>query len=136
MIHKTILIGRLGRDPEMRYTASGAAVTNISVAVGENWTDQQGVKQEKTIWYRVACWRKLAESVGKWCVKGQLVMVKGRMDIPKPYQGSDGEWRCSLKLTAYTVKFLSQGRSRDAAGGNGGQQQAQGPAVEEEEIPF
>jgi len=137
MYQRTI---RLGRDPEMRYTPQGTAVTSFSVATDRNWTDQSGQRQQRTTWFRVSAWRRLAETCNQYLTKGQLVMVEGELQDPRPFQGRDGEWRASLDLTATNVKFLS---GRGEASGPSGSQDSEGDAadrpgaiLDEEEIPF
>lgn len=124
MYQSTTIIGYLGRDPEMRYTPSGAPVTNFSVATSRRWTDAAGVQQERTTWFRVVAWRKLAEACNQYLHKGQLVMVEGEVDA-SAYMPSGGEPRASLELTARTVKFLSKsGEAQEEA------------AEDENQIPF
>ena len=125
MYHRTIIVGRAGNDPQMRYTPDGTPVTSLSVAVNTGYGDKQ-----RTVWYRVSCWRKTAEAVNQYVKKGALLLCEGELSEPKPYQGKDGEWRASLDLVAYTVKFLSSKTERQAdsreIGGDG----------DEESIPF
>lgn len=115
MYQKTIIIGRLGRDPEMRYTQGGDPVTSFSVATDRRWKDAQGQPMAKTTWFRVTAWRKLGEVVNQYCHKGDLVMVEGELAEPRPYKRSDGEYAASLDLTASAVKFLNG--KRDQEGG-------------------
>ena len=100
-------------------------MTSLSVAVNTGYGDKQ-----RTVWYRVSCWRKTAEAVNQYVKKGALLLCEGELSEPKPYQGKDGEWRASLDLVAYTVKFLSSKTERQAdsreIGGDG----------DEESIPF
>jgi len=133
MYQKVIIIGRLGRDPEMRYTQGGQAVTSFSVATDRRWTDSNGQQQERTVWFRVSAWRKLAESCNTYLAKGRLVMIEGTLDEPKPYQGKDGEWRASLDVTAREVKFLG---GRNEGQQQGSAQAATAPPTSDEEIPF
>lgn len=131
MFQKTIIVGNLGRDPEMRYTPSGVPVTTFSVAVNRRWTDQQGQPQEKTTWFRVTAWRKLAELCNQYLSKGRQVLVEGDIDA-SAWLAQDGQPRASLELTARTVRFL---------GGTAGEGYApdslhEGPAMEEGDIPF
>jgi len=93
MYQKIIIIGRLGRDPEMRYTPSGQSVTSFSVATDRRWTDANGQRQERTTWFRVSAWGKLGEICNQYLSKGRQVMIEGEMQEPRPYQGRDGEWR-------------------------------------------
>ena len=138
MYQKIMLIGNLGGDPEMRYTQDGTPVTNFSVAVNRRWTDSNGQPQERTTWFRVSAWRRLAETCSQYLSKGRQVFIEGEIQEPRPYQGRDGEWRASLDVTAYTVKFLGgrgdTGPVPGAASYPG--DQSEGGFVDEEEIPF
>lgn len=140
-----ILVGNLGNDPEMRYTPSGVPVTSFSLAVSRSWTDQSGQRQEKTTWFRVTCWQKLAETVSQYATKGRQVMVVGELEEARTYQDRDGNTRTSLEVRANTVRFLGnradggegytgghaveRGTSAPAAG-NGGSH------LSDEDIPF
>ncbi len=106
MYQTTTIIGYLGSDPEMRYTPSGVPVTSFGVAVNRKWTDKDGETQERTTWFRVTAWRKLAETCAQHLRKGRLVMVEGDIDA-SAWTGQDGKPRATLELTAKTVKFLS-----------------------------
>ncbi len=106
MYQKTIIVGRLGGDPEMRYTPSGVPVTSFGVAVNKRWTDQNGEQQEKTTWFRVTAWRKLAENCAQYLHKGSLVFVEGDVDA-SAWTGQDGKPRATLELTAREVRFLT-----------------------------
>jgi single-strand DNA-binding protein len=136
MYQKLIIIGRLGRDPEMRYTPDGTPVTSFSVATGRRWTDANGQQQSRTVWFHVTAWRRLAETCNQYLTKGRLVMVEGELTEPRPYQSRDGEWRASLDVTANAVKFLG-GRGDTGGSGFGEDVAAGGPeTLDEEEIPF
>ncbi len=114
----TIIIGNVGRDPELRYTQSGTAVCDFSVAVSRNWTDRQsGQRREETTWFRVSAWRSLAETVSQYVHKGMLIMVTGRVSA-SAFVGQDGEARASLELTALDVQFLSRRGERVDMGDN------------------
>lgn len=136
MYQRLVLVGRLGRDPEMRYTPDGTPVTSFSVATDRRWTDASGQQQERTVWFRVTAWRRLAETCNQYLTKGRLVLIEGELNEPKPYQARDGEWRASLDVTANAVKFLG-GRSE---GGAPGLDEGPGVGVAdglgEEDIPF
>jgi single-strand DNA-binding protein len=139
MYQRTIIIGRLGRDPEMRYTPQGTAVTSFSVATDRSWTDQSGQRQDRTTWFRVSAWGKLGEICNQYLAKGRQVMVEGELQEPKPYQARDGEWRASLDLRAVNVQFLggrSEGGGTAAAPSGEAEQASGGPILDEEEIPF
>jgi single-strand DNA-binding protein len=128
MFQQCIIIGNLGRDPEMRYTPTGKPVTEFSVAVNRKWTTQEGTPGEETTWFRVTCWGRLAETTNQYLTKGRQVMVVGRINA-SAWTGQDGEARATLELTAQDVKFL---------GGRGGEQGAEPQSfpTDEEEIPF
>ena len=115
MYQKTIIVGNLGRDPEMRYTPAGTAVTNFTVAVNRKWTDQSGEQQEKTTWFRVTTWDKLAELCNQYLTKGRLVLVEGEVEA-NAYTNQEGEARASLELTARAVRFLGSPGSATTEG--------------------
>ncbi len=130
MYQKTVIVGNLGNDPEMRYTPSGVPVTSFNVAVNRRWTDQNGGQQKKTTWFRVTAWRKLAETCAQYLGKGRLVLVEGEVDA-SAWTGQDGQPRASLELTARTVRFLSPRGDQNASDTPAG-----ATSVAEEEIPF
>ncbi len=146
------IVGNLGRDPEMRYTPTGVPVTSFSVAVSRNWTDQNGQRQEKTTWFRVSAWRKTAEVVSQYAVKGSLVLVTGEIDEPRIWTDKDGNARSSLEITAQNVRFLGgrpDGNRQDGEGGasdrsyegsgansGGGSNSGGGGHASDEDIPF
>jgi len=146
--HKTVIVGNLGNDPELRQTQTGISVTSFSVAVNERWNDANGERQEKTTWYRVTCWRGLAETCAKYLTKGRQVLVEGNMQEPTVWVDKNGENRASLELTARTVQFLGSANgasSADAAGvrgdGDSGERVVKPVAdtveeIEDDEIPF
>lgn len=107
------IIGRLGADPEMRYTASGSAVTNFSVATSRQWTDNAGEKHEETEWFRVVTWNRLAEICAQYLTKGRLVFVQGRMQT-RSWEDQQGQKHYSTELIAQEVKFLGGNESRPA----------------------
>ncbi len=144
MYQKTLVVGHLGRDPEMRYTPSGVPVTSFTVATSRKWTNQNGEQQEKTTWFRVTCWRKLAELAAQYLQKGRLVLVEGDIEA-QAYTDREGNARATLELTATTLKFLG-GRGEGGEGvaapsmahanppGAGGHEDF--PGGGEDEIPF
>jgi len=140
MYQRVIIIGNLGRDPEMRYTADGTPVTSFTVATSRRWNDQSGQPQEKTVWFRVSAWRRLAETCNQYLSKGRQVLVEGELSEPKPFQGRDGQWRASLEVTAREIRFLGgrgeQGAPGPAGGGAGAESREEPPALDEEDIPF
>ena len=112
-----IIVGNVGRDPELRYVGSGVAVTDISVAVMKKWTDQQGNRQETTTWYKVVCWRKTAEIVAQYVRKGKQVLVSASQIEVESYQARDGQNRVQIKVTADSVQLLG---TRGDGNGDGG----------------
>lgn len=101
-----IIVGNVGRDPELRYVGSGIAVTDFSIAVTRKWTDQQGNRQETTTWWKVTCWRKTAEIVAQYVRKGKQVLVVASQIEAETYQARDGQSRTQLKVTADEVRLL------------------------------
>jgi single-strand DNA-binding protein len=139
MYQQITIVGNLGQDPEMRYTASGVPVTSFSVAVSKRWTGQDGQKQEKTTWFRVTAWRQLAEICSQYLSKGRQVMVVGEVEDPSTWTDRDGNHRASLEVTARDVKFLGgPGDSMSMSGGQAAPATAGGgeAPVSDEEIPF
>ena len=131
MYQKTVVVGHAGRDAEMRYTPAGVPVTDFSVATTRRWTNANGETQEKTTWFKVTCWRKLAEIAAQYVTKGKLVLVEGDIEA-SAYTARDGEVRATLELTATTVKFLG-GRRDDADEGAG---ESNIPEIGGDNIPF
>jgi single-strand DNA-binding protein len=130
---QTIIIGNVGRDPELRYLPSGVPVCNFTVAVTERWTDSSSNEQkEKTNWYRVACWRRLAETANQYVRKGMQVMVVGNVEA-RAYTDNAGQPAASLELTARDVRFL--GTRADREGGEG-QYDDSAPQENMTDIPF
>jgi single-strand DNA-binding protein len=114
-INKVILIGHLGRDPEVRYMPSGGAVANVTLATSEQWKDKQsGEQQERTEWHRVVFFGRLAEIVGEYLKKGSQVYVEGRLQTRK-WQGQDGQDRYTTEIVANEMQMLG-GRGGGGAG--------------------
>lgn len=162
-VNKVILVGRLGQNPEVRYTPSGSAVANFSVATNEAWQDKSGQKQERTEWHRVVVWGKLAELCNQYLQKGRQCYVEGRLQT-RSWQDKDGQTKYSTEVQAQTVQFLggnagegksmgqSQGNSNFApntanfggsnadagqmAGGSFGMNAPSEPSFTEDDIPF
>ncbi len=106
-LNKVQIIGNLGRDPEMRYTPQGSAVTSFSVAVGRKWNNRDGSQGEETIWFRVEAWERLAEICNQYLTKGQQVFVEGRLKPPRVYTDRNGVSRCDPEISASTMLMLS-----------------------------
>ncbi len=112
-VNKVILIGNLGRDPETRYTADGAAITNVSLATTRRYKDASGQQQEETEWHRVAFFGRLAEIAGEYLRKGRPVYVEGRLRTRK-WQDKDGQDRYTTEIVAENMQMLG---SREGMGG-------------------
>ena len=122
-INKVILIGNLGRDPEVRYTPNGAAVCNVSVATTRNWKDKNsGEKVEETEWHRVVFYDRLAEIAGEYLKKGRPVYVEGRLKTRK-WQDKDGKDNYTTEIVAEQMQLLG---GREGGGGGGGYGGGQG----------
>jgi single-strand DNA-binding protein len=143
MYQKLIIVGNLGNDPEMRYTPSGQAVTNLSVATNRRWTDSGGQQQEETVWFRVSVWGKQAETCNQYLTKGQKVLIEGRLTPdketggPRVWTDQNGKSKASYEMTAFEVRFLgSRGEGGNFNGGGVPAGVAADPGLSEDEIPF
>ena len=104
-LNKVLLIGRLGADPELRYTADGVPVATFNVATSESYKDKSGTKQEKTEWHRVVAWRKLGEIAGEYLKKGKLVYIEGKIQS-REFEGKDGIKRKTFEIIASDMRML------------------------------
>ena len=144
MYHTIIIVGNLGRDPEMRYTPGGQAVTNFSVATSRQYTGSDGQQVKETIWFRVSAWGKQAETCNQYLKKGSKVLVEGRLTAdpstggPRIWSGQDGQPRASFEVSAATVRFLSSRGEGESGGGMGTAPASDetAPGGEDENIPF
>jgi single-strand DNA-binding protein len=143
MYHTIIIVGNVGRDPEMRYTPSGQAVTSFSVATNRQYTVGSGEQVKETIWFRISTWGKTAETCNQYVKKGMKVLVEGRLTPDKTTGGpriwtkQDGSSGASFEVTAATVRFLSgrgEGGEGPVAATSGGAETAEVPP--EDDIPF
>jgi len=142
-VNKVILVGNLGKDPELRYTASGAAVATFSLATSERFKDRSGEQQEKTEWHNIVAWRQLAEICGKYLQKGRQVYIEGRIQY-RSYDDRDGNKRYITEIVADQMQML--GRPGEEGGGSSGgysrpapakpAQQDNGPTTHYDEPPF
>lgn len=136
--HTLIIVGYIGKDPEMRYTPAGQAVTNFSIAANRQYTGSGGEQVKETIWFRVSVWGKTAENCNQYLHKGSLVLVEGRLvcdpktGSPRLYTRQDGSPGTAFEVSANTVRFLS-GREEESAVENTGNGPDHQP---EEESPF
>jgi len=135
--HKIIIVGNLGRDPEMRYTPNGSAVTTMNVATNRVYTDQSGQRVKETTWFRVSVWGKQAENVNNFLQKGSMVLVEGELrpdketGNPRIYTRNDGTSGTSFEVFARNVQFLTprSGATEEFGGEDSGD-------MGEEDIPF
>jgi single-strand DNA-binding protein len=137
MYQKIIIAGNLGRDPEMRYTPSGQAVTNFSVATNRQYTASDGQLVKETTWFRISAWGKLAETCNQYLRRGSKVLVEGRLNAdpasggPRVYTRQDGSVGSSFEITADTIRFLSSRQEDESYQSSGPMDQ-----MEEDDIPF
>jgi single-strand DNA-binding protein len=117
-VNKVILVGRLGRDPETRYTGGGQAVANFSMATDESYKDKNGEKQKRTEWHKIVVWSKLAEIAQQYLKKGSLLYLEGRIQS-REWQDKEGQKRTSFEIVASNFRMLG-GRAEGAAAGGGG----------------
>ena len=146
MYHKILLAGNLGRDPEMRFTPSGTAVTNLSVATNRTYNNSKGEQVKETIWFRVSVWGKQAESCQQYLAKGRQVLIEGTLvgdesGNPRIWNRNDGTPAASFEIRAQTVRFIgSRGdaasSSSTAGSGEGGEGGYDFPPQSEDDIPF
>jgi single-strand DNA-binding protein len=117
-VNKVILVGRLGRDPETRYTSGGQAVANFSVATDESYKDKNGERQKRTEWHKIVVWGKQAEIAQQYLKKGSLIFIEGRIQS-REWQDKEGQKRTSFEIVASNFRMLG-GRADGAAAGAGG----------------
>ena len=116
-VNKVILVGRLGRDPETRYTGGGQAVANFSVATDETYKDKNGERQKRTEWHKIVVWGKQAEIAQQYLKKGSLIFIEGRIQS-REWQDKEGQKRTSFEIVATNFRML--GGRGDGAGSGGG----------------
>ena len=139
-VNKVILIGNLGRDPELRYTQSGQAVANFTLATAERFSTREGERQERTEWHRIVAWGRTAELCAQYLSKGRSVYVEGRLQT-REWEDKEGQKRRTTEIVAQTVQFLG-GREGGAGAPRAGgaeaapvEDEAQGPPPADD-IPF
>lgn len=141
-VNKAIIVGNLGRDPEVKYTPSGTAVTNFSVATTDRWRDKDGNNQERTEWHRIVAFDKLAEVCGEYLAKGRAVYVEGNIRT-RSWDDREGNKRYTTEIVARTVQFLSP-RGEGGGRGSGGSPPAEddynytegGADITDDDVPF
>jgi len=136
-VNKVILVGRLGRDPEVRYTPSGAAVANFSIATSEEWKDKDtGEKQERTEWHKIVAWRRLGEICGEYLRKGSQVYIEGRLQT-RPWEDRDGNKRYTTEIVAQAMQMLGPAGQEGRAQSTGERHPVEEPiGIPEDDIPF
>ena len=140
-LNRVLLIGNLGKDPELRFTPGGRAVARFPVATSEVWSDQDGQRQERTEWHNVVVWGKQAETCGQYLSKGRQVFLEGSIRS-RQYDDKDGNKRYITEVIAQRVQFLGGGRGdgagagRAGSGGAGGGEDVPAPMPEDDDIPF
>jgi len=117
-VNKAILVGRLGRDPETRYTSGGQAVANFTLATDESYKDRSGERQKRTEWHRIVLWGKLAEIAQQYLKKGMLVYVEGRIQTRQWEDKRDGQKRTTTEIVGNVMRMLTS-RAESAAAGAG-----------------
>jgi single-strand DNA-binding protein len=122
-VNKVILVGNLGRDPELRYIPSGQAVANFTLATNDRWRDKEGNNQERTEWHRIVVWGKSAENCAQYLQKGRSVYIEGRLQT-REWEDKDGNKRQTTETIAQTVQFLG---GRGGAGAGAGAESDGGP---------
>ncbi|MFT5235558.1 MAG: single-strand DNA-binding protein [Shewanella sp.] len=125
-VNKVILVGNLGKDPEVRYMPNGNAVANFTVATSESWKDQQGQPQERTEWHNIVMYRRLAEIAGEYLKKGSKIYIEGKLQTSKWQDQATGQDRYKTEINASEMQMLdSRGQGGGQQGGDYGQQQGQ-----------
>jgi single-strand DNA-binding protein len=132
-VNKVILVGRLGRDPETRYTGGGQAVANFSVATDESYKDKNGERQKRTEWHKIVVWGKQAEIAQQYLKKGSLIFIEGRIQS-REWQDKEGQKRTSFEIVANNFRMLG-GRAEGAAAGAGGGSRGGGDDFESHAAP-
>jgi len=141
MYQKIILVGNLGRDPEMRYAPTGQVVTNFNVAANRSYTSSSGERVKETVWFRVSAWGRQAETCAEYLRKGSRVLVEGRLTAdpatggPRIWRRQDGSAAASFEISAGSVTFLSSRADEEADDHPDGEPALAG-RFDEEEIPF
>lgn len=142
-INKVLLIGNLGADPELRFTASGTQVANFSLATSETWQDKNGERQERTEWHRIVLWRRLAEIAGQYLKKGSKVYIEGKLQT-RNWDDQKGQKHYTTEVVANSMELLDSSSSGPAdldmnygrGQGAGGQNMARAATGDDEDLPF
>lgn len=116
-LNKVLLIGHLGKDPELRFVQSGQAVANFSLATNEKWKDKEGNDQERVTWHRIVIWGRLAETVAQHLKKGSQIYLEGKIQT-REWKTREGEKRLTTEVVGHSVQFLGGEKSQAPAGGD------------------
>ncbi len=136
MINKVILVGRLGADPEVRYTPDGVAITNFRLATDEQWKDKNGERVQRTEWHRIVTYRKLAEICGNYLAKGKMVYIEGKIQT-RSWEDKEGVKRYTTEIVASDMRMLDpKGAARDREGGEEPVPAASFGPMPDEDVPF
>ncbi len=131
-VNKAILIGNLGRDPELKYTPSGKAVTTFTLATTDRWTSQDGQKQEQTVWHNIVAWGRQAEVINEYLAKGRQVYIEGRI-VNRSYDDKEGNKKYISEVVVQNFQFLGARRETpEPSGGVPGE----GTPPDDEDLPF
>lgn len=114
-INKVILLGRLGKSPDIKYTPAGNTVCNFSLATSKNIKDKQGNKKEKTEWHRIVCWQKLAEFCGQYLTKGQQIYIEGELQT-RSWENKDGQKQYTTEINATSIQFIGSKPKNNSSG--------------------
>jgi single-strand DNA-binding protein len=142
-VNKVILVGRLGRDPETKYTQQGVPVAKFSLATDEQWTDKSGEKQRRTEWHNIVAWSKLAEICQKYLVKGKLVYIEGRLQT-QSWDDQEGKKHSRTEIRADNMVMLSSAPGGGGEPGGGGGSPVRetevvpeaAPEIGDDDVPF
>jgi len=130
-VNKVIILGRLGQEPELKYTPSGAAVCNFSLATSENWMDKSGQKQERTEWHRIVVWGKLAELCNQYLSKGRQAFIEGSLQT-RSWDDKTGQKRYTTEINAKNVQFLGASTGASNSTNASSSQQQSGGEMDQE----
>jgi single-strand DNA-binding protein len=138
-VNKVILVGRLGKDPEVKYTQAGVPVARFTLATDESWKDQSGEKQQRTEWHNIVAWRKLAEICGQYLNKGKLVYVEGRLQT-RSWEDKEGNKRYTTEIQADNLVMLSartdESRQEKTAAAAASSNSGFEPEITDDDVPF
>jgi single-strand DNA-binding protein len=134
-VNKVIVLGNLGRDPELRYTPNGTAVANFTIATNETWKDRDGQKQEHTEWHRIVVWGKLAEICGEYLRKGRQVYIEGTLRS-RSYKDKEGVEKNVTEIRADNMVMIGRGDGSGSDSGRGNSTSEKAPEYSDDDIPF